>query len=49
VFFAAIAFVGLSASMWRFAYAVSDGPDARRRRRAGLSSTGSAPASCPAS
>ena len=28
VFFAAIAFVGLSATMWRFAYAVSDGPDA---------------------
>jgi hypothetical protein len=28
VFFAAIAFVGLSAAMWRFAYAVSDGPDA---------------------
>jgi hypothetical protein len=28
VFFAAIAFVGLAATMWRFAYAVSDGPDA---------------------
>jgi hypothetical protein len=28
VFFAAIAFVGLSATMWRFAYAVSDGPQA---------------------
>jgi hypothetical protein len=28
VFFAAIAFVGLSVTMWRFAYAVSDGPQA---------------------
>jgi hypothetical protein len=28
VFFASIAFLGLAATMWRFAYAVSDGPDA---------------------
>ena len=28
VFFAAIAFVGLAATMWRFAAAISDGPDA---------------------
>ena len=28
VFFASIAFLGLAATMWRFAYAVSDGPEA---------------------
>ena len=28
VFFASIAFLGLAATMWRFGYAVSDGPDA---------------------
>ena len=28
VFFASIAFLGLAATMWRFAYGVSDGPDA---------------------
>jgi hypothetical protein len=28
VFFASIAFLGLAATMWRFAYAVSDGPGA---------------------
>jgi hypothetical protein len=28
VFFASIAFLGLAATMWRFAYAVSDGPQA---------------------
>ena len=28
MFFASIAFLGLAATMWRFAYAVSDGPDA---------------------
>ena len=36
VFFASIAFLGLAATMWRFAYAVSDGPGAPPPSPSGL-------------